>query len=78
MGRNRGLFQLSVPMLLAPRIPFDTTNILFICGGTFVGPGANHCQDARARQFHVADYCQVFADVWLCRVKPDDLENGSA
>jgi hypothetical protein len=37
MGRNRGLFQLSVPMLLAPGIPFDTSNVLFICGGAFVG-----------------------------------------
>ena len=27
-------------------IQMDTTNILFICGGTFVGPGRNHCQAA--------------------------------
>ncbi len=28
-------------------IQMDTTNILFICGGTFVRSGRNHCQAAR-------------------------------
>jgi ATP-dependent protease Clp ATPase subunit len=58
-------------------IDFDTTNILFICGGAFVG-----LEDIIGRRvgrggfgFQLAEYYQVADDGSLLRqVKPEDLE----
>ena len=56
---------------------FDTTNVLFICGGAFVG-----LEDLIARRlgrggfgFQLAETSQVAADGFVLRqVKPEDLE----
>ena len=62
---------------LQPGIPFDTTNVLFICGGAFVG-----LEDIIAKRLgrggfgfgQVAENRQVAADGLLRQVKPEDLE----
>jgi ATP-dependent Clp protease ATP-binding subunit ClpX len=62
---------------MQPGIPFDTTNVLFICGGAFVGleeiiakrlgrSGFGFCQLSKTSQ--------VAADGLLRLVKPEDLE----
>ena len=60
-----------------PGIPFDTTNVLFICGGAFVG-----LEDIIAKRLgrggfgfgQVSENRQVAADGLLRQVKPEDLE----
>jgi ATP-dependent Clp protease ATP-binding subunit ClpX len=61
---------------MQPGIPFDTTNVLFICGGAFVG-----LEDIIAKRLgrggfgfgQVSENRQV-ADGLLRQVKPEDLE----
>ena len=58
-------------------MPFDTTNVLFICGGAFVG-----LEDIIAKRLgrggfgfgQVSENRQVAADGLLRHVKPEDLE----
>src|SRR5208337_1625323 len=58
-------------------IPFDTTNVLFICGGAFVG-----LEDIIAKRLgrggfgfgQLSENCQVAGDGLLRQVKPEDLE----
>jgi ATP-dependent Clp protease ATP-binding subunit ClpX len=60
-----------------PGIPFDTTNVLFICGGAFVG-----LEDIIAKRLgrggfgfsQMSENRQVDADGLLRYVKPEDLE----
>ena len=60
-----------------PGVPFDTTNVLFICGGAFVG-----LEDIIAKRLgrggfgfgQVSENRQVAADGLLRQVKPEDLE----
>ena len=60
-----------------PGIPFDTTNVLFICGGAFVG-----LEDIIAKRLgrggfgfgQMSENRQVGADGLLRQVKPEDLE----
>jgi len=60
-----------------PGIPFDTTNVLFICGGAFVG-----LEDIIAKRLgkngfgfgQLSENRQVAADGLLRQVKPEDLE----
>jgi len=60
-----------------PGIPFDTTNVLFICGGAFVG-----LEDIIAKSLgrggfgfgQMSENRQVVADGLLRKVKPEDLE----
>ena len=60
-----------------PGIPFDTTNVLFICGGAFVG-----LEDIIARRLgrggfgfgQMSENRQAAADGLLRQVKPEDLE----
>jgi ATP-dependent Clp protease ATP-binding subunit ClpX len=61
---------------MQPGIPFDTTNVLFICGGAFVG-----LEDIIARRlgrggfgFRLADNRPATGDGLLRQVKPEDLE----
>jgi ATP-dependent Clp protease ATP-binding subunit ClpX len=62
---------------MQPEIPFDTTNVLFVCGGDLVG-----FEDAIAKRLgrggfgfdRLSQNCQVSADGLLRRVKPQDLE----
>jgi len=62
---------------MQPGIPFDTTNVLFICGGAFVG-----LEDIIAKRLgqggfgfgQMSENCQVVADGLLRHVKPEDLE----
>jgi ATP-dependent Clp protease ATP-binding subunit ClpX len=62
---------------MQPGIPFDTTNVLFICGGAFVG-----LEDIIAKRLgrggfgfgQISENCQVAADGLLRQVKPEDLE----
>jgi len=62
---------------MQPGVPFDTTNVLFICGGAFVG-----LEDIIARRLgrgrfgfgQVSKNRQVAADGLLRQVKPEDLE----
>ena len=60
-----------------PGVPFDTTNVLFICGGAFVG-----LEDIIAKRLgrggfgfgQVTENIHVSADGMLRQVKPEDLE----
>ena len=60
-----------------PGIPFDTTNVLFICGGAFVG-----LEDIIAKRLgrggfgfgQMSENRQAAADGLLRQVKPEDLE----
>src|SRR5271157_641121 len=60
-----------------PGIPFDTTNVLFICGGAFVG-----LEDIIAKRLgrggfgfgQMSENRQVATDGLLRQVKPEDLE----
>jgi len=60
-----------------PGIPFDTTNVLFICGGAFVG-----LEDIIAKRLgrggfgfgQMSESRQVAGDGLLRQVKPEDLE----
>ena len=60
-----------------PGIPFDTTNVLFICGGAFVG-----LEDIIAKRLgrggfgfgQMSENRQVAGDGLLRQVKPEDLE----
>ena len=60
-----------------PGLPFDTTNVLFICGGAFVG-----LEDIIAKRLgrggfgfgQMSENRQVAADGLLRQVKPEDLE----
>ena len=62
---------------MQPGIPFDTTNVLFICGGAFVG-----LEDIIAKRLgrggfgfgQMSENRQVAADGLLRRVMPEDLE----
>lgn len=62
---------------MQPGIPFDTTNVLFICGGAFVG-----LEDIIAKRLgrggfgfgQMSENRQVAADGMLRQVKPEDLE----
>ena len=62
---------------MQPGIPFDTTNVLFICGGAFVG-----LEDIVAKRLgrggfgfgQMPENRQVVADGLLRQVKPEDLE----
>ena len=62
---------------MQPGIPFDTTNVLFICGGAFVG-----LEDIIAKRLgrggfgfgQMSENRQVTADGLLRQVKPEDLE----
>jgi ATP-dependent Clp protease ATP-binding subunit ClpX len=60
-----------------PGIPFDTTNVLFICGGAFVGLEDIIAKRLRRGGFgfgQVSENHQVAADGLLRQVKPEDLE----
>ena len=60
-----------------PGIPFDTTNVLFICGGAFVGLEEIIAKRLGRGGFgfgQLAENCQVSADGLLRQVKPEDLE----
>ena len=60
-----------------PGVPFDTSNVLFICGGAFVG-----LEDIIAKRLgrsgfgfgQLSENRQVAADGLLRQVKPEDLE----
>jgi ATP-dependent Clp protease ATP-binding subunit ClpX len=62
---------------MQPGVPFDTTNVLFICGGAFVG-----LEDIIAKRLGRGGFGfgqmsinrQVAADGILRQVKPEDLE----
>jgi ATP-dependent Clp protease ATP-binding subunit ClpX len=61
---------------MQPGIPFDTTNVLFICGGAFVG-----LEVIMARRlgrggfgFQLSENKQTTGDGLLRQVKPEDLE----
>jgi ATP-dependent Clp protease ATP-binding subunit ClpX len=60
-----------------PGIPFDTTNVLFICGGAFVGPEEIIAKRLGKNGFgfgQMSENRQVAADGLLRQVKPEDLE----
>jgi len=60
-----------------PGIPFDTTNVLFICGGAFVGLEGIIAKRLGRGGFgfgQVSENRQVAADGLLRQVKPEDLE----
>ncbi len=60
-----------------PGIPFDTTNVLFICGGAFVGLEEIIGKRLGRGGFgfgQVSENRQVAADGLLRQVKPEDLE----
>src|SRR5208337_4638857 len=62
---------------MQPGVPFDTTNVLFICGGAFVG-----LEDIIAKRLgrggfgfgQMSENRQVTPDGLLRQVKPEDLE----
>jgi ATP-dependent Clp protease ATP-binding subunit ClpX len=62
---------------MQPGIPFDTSNVLFICGGAFVG-----LEDIIAKRLgrdgfgfsQMSENRQVASDGLLRQVKPEDLE----
>src|SRR5271157_4874992 len=60
-----------------PGVPFDTTNVLFICGGAFVGLEEIIAKRLGRGGFgfdQVSENRQVAADGLLRQVKPEDLE----
>ena len=60
-----------------PGVPFDTTNVLFICGGAFVGLEEIIGKRLGRGGFgfgQVSENRQVAADGLLRQVKPEDLE----
>jgi len=60
-----------------PGIPFDTTNVLFICGGAFVGLEEIIAKRLGRGGFgfgQMSENRQVVADELLRQVKPEDLE----
>ena len=60
-----------------PGIPFDTTNVLFICGGAFVGLEEIIAKRLGRGGFgfgQMSENRQVAADGLLRQVKPEDLE----
>jgi ATP-dependent Clp protease ATP-binding subunit ClpX len=61
---------------MQPGIPFDTTNVLFICGGAFSGLDQIISKRLGRGSFgfdQLADTCQVSADGLLRQEKPEDL-----
>ena len=62
---------------MQPGIPFDTTNVLFICGGAFVGLEEIIAKRLGRGGFgfgQVSENRQVATDGLLRQVKPEDLE----
>jgi ATP-dependent Clp protease ATP-binding subunit ClpX len=62
---------------MQPAISFDTTNVLFICGGAFVGLEEIIAKRLGRSGFgfdQMSEKCQVAADGLLRLVKPEDLE----
>jgi ATP-dependent Clp protease ATP-binding subunit ClpX len=62
---------------MQPGILFDTTNVLFICGGAFVGLEEIIAKRLGRGGFgfdQMSEDCQVSADGLLRQVKPEDLE----
>jgi ATP-dependent Clp protease ATP-binding subunit ClpX len=60
-----------------PGVPFDTTNVLFICGGAFVGLKEIIAKRLGRGGFgfeQLSENRQVAADGLLRQVKPEDLE----
>ena len=60
-----------------PGVPFDTTNVLFICGGAFVGLEEIITKRLGKNGFgfgQMSENRQVAADGLLRQVKPEDLE----
>src|SRR5271165_2225898 len=60
-----------------PGVPFDTTNVLFICGGAFVGLEEIIAKRLGRGGFgfsQMSENRQVAADGLLRQVKPEDLE----
>ena len=60
-----------------PGVPFDTTNVLFICGGAFVGLEEIIAKRLGKNGFgfdQMSENRQVAADGLLRHVKPEDLE----
>ena len=60
-----------------PGVPFDTTNVLFICGGAFVGLEEIIAKRLGRSGFgfgQVSENRQVVGDGLLRQVKPEDLE----
>ena len=60
-----------------PGVPFDTTNVLFICGGAFVGLEGIIAKRLGRGGFgfgQMSENRQVAADGLLRQVKPEDLE----
>src|SRR5271166_3573603 len=60
-----------------PGVPFDTTNVLFICGGAFVGLEEIIAKRLGRGGFgfgQMSENCQVADDGLLRRVMPEDLE----
>jgi ATP-dependent Clp protease ATP-binding subunit ClpX len=63
---------------MQPGIPFDTTNVLFICGGAFVGLEEIIAKRLGRGGFgfdQLAENCQVSTDRLLRQVKAEDLES---
>jgi ATP-dependent Clp protease ATP-binding subunit ClpX len=61
---------------MQPGIPFDTTNVLFICGGAFTGLDQIISKRLGRGGFgfdQLAENCQVSPDGLLRQVKPEDL-----
>ncbi len=61
-----------------PGIPFDTTNVLFICGGAFVGLEEIIAKRLGRGGFgfdQSAENCQVTADGFVRQVRAEDLES---
>jgi ATP-dependent Clp protease ATP-binding subunit ClpX len=62
---------------MQPGIPFDTTNVLFICGGAFSGLDQIILKRLGRGGFgfnQLAENCKVSADGLLRQVKPQDLQ----
>ena len=62
---------------MQPGVPFDTTNVLFICGGAFVGLEEIIAKRLGRSGFgfdQLSEKCQVPSDGLLRLVKPEDLE----